>query len=160
MVAVVIGKTILIITVSRRLYLNDQYTQVPRVCDHLLVQSRWTRLKGCHQHGSWTVLDWGKMFSFTEESRFVLKCKDKFIRLWREQVTHNWPENITERHEFVGGIIIVWTGPLAIDDCLTLYRLLERAVISMVLPSRMAGLAFAVSDLCENGTGQRIVLLV
>ena len=39
---------------------------------------------------------------FTDESEFALESDDKHIKVWREQGTHNQPQNITEHHTFKG----------------------------------------------------------
>ncbi|GFU65157.1 transposable element Tcb1 transposase [Trichonephila clavipes] len=47
---------------------------------------------------------------YTDESRFALEPDDKRIRILRKQGTRNQPQNITERHAFQGGSIMVWAG--------------------------------------------------
>ena len=47
---------------------------------------------------------------FTDESKFALETDVKHMRIWREQRTRNQPQNITERHAFRDGSIMVWAG--------------------------------------------------
>ena len=49
---------------------------------------------------------------FTDESRFALELDVKLVRIWREQSTHNQPQNITKHHAFQGRSIMVWAGIL------------------------------------------------
>ena len=75
-----IGKAIHAATVRLRLYMSGLYTQVPRVCVFLSVQSRGTQLKWCRDHVNYTMSNWGNVM-VTDEPRFVMEPDDKRITI-------------------------------------------------------------------------------
>ena len=72
---------------------------------------------------------WGNVL-FINESKFVLEPDNKRIRLWREQGTHNQPQNITEHHAFRGGTIMVWVGITL--GCRTYLHIFKRFSVTAV----------------------------
>lgn len=49
---------------------------------------------------------------FTDESQFDLQTNDKFVRVWKEESTGNWPQSVTEHHLFLEEKIMMFAGVL------------------------------------------------
>lgn len=96
-------------TVYRRLRQVGLYARRPAVCIPLTSPQKRARLQWSLEHQQWSREQWGNVM-FSDESRFSLQTDSRRTTIWRERGTRFHPGNITERHHFPSGGVMVWAG--------------------------------------------------
>ncbi len=73
----------------------------------LLAKNRKRRLQFTQAHQNWTIEDW-KNVAWSDESRFLLRHSDGWVRIWRKEHESMDPSCLVSAVQAGGGGVMVW----------------------------------------------------